>query len=202
VAAGRKSLKWEDVIAACCRYILNLAFHQSSSLMPFLYRPLCRLTVVIAVAMMVASSAFAQAPDTRVITTWQEPVKLGSAATTIHHYEVAYDYAANQTIQTIRDASGAVIETQILDRAPQPNEDEVAEAIALVYADAELGQIASRQGNVVEGGFLLYEGDCERARCVQLHIGSIDGSRTDRFVVVDLSTTEIVHRNLYPDLVD
>ena len=170
--------------------------------MSFVHRAPRRLALAFATVLILSSAAHAQAPDVRVITTYEETVKLGGGAEAVRNVEISYDYVANQTIQTVRDASGVIIETSLLGRAPQPNEEEIAEAIDLVYADDELGPIASRQGNVVEGGFLLYEGDCEQARCIQLHIGSIDGSRTDRFVVVDLSSSVIVHRNLFPDLLD
>jgi hypothetical protein len=168
--------------------------------MPFLHRVPARLALATVAVLVLSAPAFAQAPDSRVITTWQEPVKLLSGATVVHSYEVVYDYVANEAIQTVRDASGAVIETLALERAPQPNEEEIAEAIKLVYADEELGPIASRDGNAVDGGFLLYSEECEQARCLQLHIGPVDGSRTDRFVVVDLSSSSIVHRDLYPEI--
>ena len=140
----------------------------------------------------------------RLLSTWEDPVKLPDGSETVYRYEVTYDYDAGVALRTAYDTFGNVVETVELAAPPAPTPQEIEEAIALIQQDDELSALAAQRNATVEGGFLLYGDQVEAcaapARCLQFDIIGPDRIESVRFVVVDLRTGAIVERDLFPDL--
>jgi len=145
--------------------------------------------------------------DTHVIRSWQDTVKLDGRTET-RRVEVAFDYAQGVTLRRTYGATGALLSSEPVDGQPQPSAAEIAEATALILADAELSALVEQSGATVEGGFTYSpEGfdrplaDCEGgARCLQFDLISPSRMESVRFVVVDLAKRVIVERDLFPNL--
>jgi hypothetical protein len=152
--------------------------------------------------------ALAQArTDTQVIRSWEEPVK-ADGRVEARRVEVAFDYAAGVTVRRTYDASGFLLRVEEVEGQPQPSPAEVAEAQAIVAADAELAPLLAASGATVEGGFTYSaEGFDEPlaacgpgTRCLQFDLVAPSRMESVRFVVVDLATRQVVERDLFPDL--
>lgn len=182
-----------------------------------------RLLLLAGLALLVgawpASDAAAQVErrtDAPLIHTWDEPVKTGSARAESRHVDIVFDYARGAALERTYDASGALLSEREI-APPTPSDEEVAEAIAIIEADAELAPLIEASGAAVEGGFLYLPEDfvgvegtvdfkkplkaCERgARCLQFDLVGPDRETSVRFVVVDLATRRVVEHDLFPHL--
>lgn len=154
------------------------------------------------------ADAVAQArTDTQVIRSWEEPVK-SDGLTATRRVEVAFDYAQGVTLRRTYDAAGTLLRTQTVEGQPQPSPAEIAEATAIITADAELGALIEQTDATVAGGFTYSPEGFDRpiaacgpgARCLQFDLIPPSKLESVRFVVVDLATREIVERDLFPDL--
>lgn len=172
---------------------------------PPMPRPLRFLTLCAAVLALAPTGLAQRATDgSRVVSSWQEDVKLADGSDVVYRYEITYDYTTGRTVRTAFDTAGAIVERREIDYAPTPSEEEIAWATDLIRADAELGALAAERNALIEGGFVLH-GDqlaacAAPARCLQFDLMSPDRLESIRFVVVDLRTETIVERNLFPDL--
>jgi hypothetical protein len=177
--------------------------------MPDRIKPLALLIAAGALLALLPADARAQEArtDTQVIRSWQEPVKL-DGRTEARRVEVAFDYAEGVTLRRTYDMSGALLRTEQVGGQPQPSEAEIAEATALITADAELSGLIAQSGATVEGGFTYSPEGFERpladcgsgARCLQFDLIAPSRVESVRFVVVDLATRRIVERDLFPNL--
>jgi hypothetical protein len=154
------------------------------------------------------TDAAAQArTDTQVIRSWEMPVK-ADGLTQTRRVEVAFDYARGVTLRRTYDAAGGLLRTETVDGQPQPSPAEIAEATAIIKADAELGALIDQTDATVEGGFVYSPEGFDRplaacgpgARCLQFDLIGPAKLESVRFVVVDLATREVVERDLFPDL--
>jgi hypothetical protein len=154
------------------------------------------------IALLAAAPALAQNPDTRTLHSWDEPVTLADGQETTHRYVISYTYSTNTATQAIYDAAGTLLAERPLGYMPEPNEEEIADAITVIEADPELATLLARSDLMVEGGFIKHEGPCARTRCLQFEITPAGSTRLERFVVVDLSAREVIERDLFPHLRD
>src|ERR1051325_1990075 len=69
--------------------------------------------------------------------------------------EVVFDYTTGVAREIARDDSGKILSTRVLHSAPTPSREEIAEAVALVSTDPDLGRMVSRTKAVPDGGFVL-----------------------------------------------
>ena len=165
-----------------------------------------RLSLLLAVVALfaVAPDAVAQEPSARVLSTWDDPVKLADGTETVYRYEVSFDYTTGVTLRRAYDASGALVETVELSQQPGPTPEEIAEAKALIQQDAELSSALVQSDATIEGGFILFADQhpacAAPARCLQFDLMPPSKIESVRFVVVDLSKRAIVERDLFPDL--
>lgn len=166
-------------------------------------------------ALALAAVAFAAAPaadaqaDVRVIRSWVDDVKLDDGTTARWTVAVTYDADAGQYARIVTDASGAVIERTVSETSiASPNEDEVAQARALILADPELRSLYDQASNpTLEGGFVLQREaghPCgPGSRCLQFDMYNVDHAarRVDRirYVVVNLQDHTLVSRNFDAD---
>lgn len=157
---------------------------------------------LVTIALLAAAPALAQNQDTRILHSWDEPVTLADGQETTHRYVVSYTYSTNTATQAIYDDAGTLLSERPLGFAPEPNEEEIADAISVIEADPALAPLLARSDLMIEGGFIEYEGDCARTRCLQFEITPTDGTRLERFVVVDLSAREVIEHDLFPHLRD
>jgi hypothetical protein len=145
--------------------------------------------------------------DTQAIRAWEESVKTEGRVET-HRVEVAFDYAEGVTVRRTYDATGTLLRVTEIEGQPQPSPAEVAEATAIIAADAELAPLLAESGATIEGGF-TYSGEgfdepltaCgPGTRCLQFDLVAPSRRESVRFVVVDLATRQVVERDLFPDL--
>ena len=165
-----------------------------------------RLPLLLAVVALHAAApdAVAQEPSARVLSTWDDPVKLADGTETVYRYEVTYDYETGVALRRAYDASGTLVETREVAPPPAPTPEEIEEARAIILADAALGGLAARSNATVEGGFILFSNQypacAAPARCLQFDIMPPSKLESLQFVVVDLRTRTIIERDLFPDL--
>lgn len=157
-----------------------------------------------AVAFFVVALPTASAqPGARILSTWDDPVKLADGTETVYRYEVSYDYATGETLRRAYDGA-VLVETIEIDPPSAPFPAEIEEAMAIIMADEDLSALVSRSNALVGGGFILfgeqYPACAKPARCLQFDIMSQDRLESFQFVVVDLRTGTIIERDLYPDL--
>ena len=170
-----------------------------------------RIALALAVTALLAAAptdaAAQNRTDTQTIRTWEEPVKIGGG-TEIHRVELAFDYAQGVTLRRTFDAAGSLLRTEALTAQPRPSDDEIAEATALIAADAELAPLLAASGATIEGGFVYHQADFAAplaacgpgARCLQFDLVAPSRLESVRFVVVDLATRQVVERDLFPNL--
>jgi hypothetical protein len=148
------------------------------------------------------------AANVHVLRDYVDEVKLADGTTAQWRIVYTYDPASGETVRTVADESGRVIErsatTQSLVR---PSEEEIARGEALVRADPEVAAlIAAAQQPVVQGGFILLreEGDpCgPRSRCLQFDVADVHEAERRverlRYVIVDLRTDRVVSNDFDP----
>jgi hypothetical protein len=137
----------------------------------------------------------------RLLRSWTDTVKVGDGEFP-RRVDILFDYAQGVALERSYDASGRLTGQRRLESAPQPSEEEVAEAYGIVAADPELGRIAERTQAVLEGGFLLQEGEGHacgpRTRCVQVQLLGPTRLGLVRSVVVDLVKRAIVYPTYTP----
>jgi hypothetical protein len=156
-----------------------------------------------------APGAFAQnAANATILRDYVDEVKLDDGSTAQWRVVVAYDPASGETIRTVTDESGRVIErTTAIGTLARPSEDEVARGEALVRADPEVAElIAAARNPVVQGGFILVREAghpcAPGSRCLQYDVADVDEAarRVERlrYVVVDLRTDRVVSNDFDP----
>jgi hypothetical protein len=137
----------------------------------------------------------------RVLRSWPEPVTT-NGKTALGRVEIAFDYDEGVTIERIISADGKVVSTRVRKRGegtPRPTPEEIAEAMAIVRADAELSRIMDNASAELDGGFALNE-EPGRAcgpgtRCLQIQMKTADdGHGLVRWVVVDLTKGSLAYR--------
>ncbi|MDX1530318.1 MAG: hypothetical protein R3362_02210 [Rhodothermales bacterium] len=165
-------------------------------------RSLCTL-LLFALAGLSASDALAQERAVRTIRSWEAPVKV-DGRTEMHRVEMAFDYDRGVTIRRVYGPGGDLLEEREVAGQPAPNAEELAAARDLVAADPVLSDLLADTGATIEGGF-LYNGDTVPAcgptsRCLQFDLIGPSRAESVRFVVVDLTTGEVVERDLHPGL--
>jgi hypothetical protein len=86
---------------------------------------------------------------------------------------------------------------------PRPSEEEIAEAMAIVRADEEMGRLIAGGKGQLDGGFLIYEAAgaaCEPGtRCIKVQIMTENRQGIIRNVIVDLAKQSIVYRAWMPE---
>lgn len=160
-----------------------------------MFRLVLAALVVAFAGALFAPAAFAQSSVT---TSWDQPVKLPDGSETTYRIEVVFDYVSNTAVQSAYDATGALVERTDVPPPPQPTDEEIALAHAVIEADAELVGFLAPSDVIIDGGYVLFDGICAEIRCLQFTLGPVDGSRIDRYVVVDLSTQTMASRNFDP----
>ena len=150
------------------------------------------------------SDAVAQEHRVRVLSAWDDPVKLADGTETVYRYEVTHNYDTGETVRRAYDASGTLVETLEMTTPPAPTPEEIEEAKAIIAADEALSDAIARTNATVDGGFLLYADQhpacVAPARCLQFDLIPPSKLESVRFVVVDLGSRQIVERDLFPDL--
>ncbi|HLA63307.1 MAG TPA: hypothetical protein VK610_02690 [Rhodothermales bacterium] len=175
--------------------------------MPVL-RPLAIAALLVsgALAPLCAQAQDAAAPGlpvgVRVIRDIYDQVKLPDGSEAVWHIVTTYDPGSGESVRTVTDASGAVIERTVrVGTLMAPNAEEVAAAEALLRADPELsGLIAAADEPVVQGGFILLREEGHPcgpgSRCLQYEVVDVDAATRQveliRYVVVDLRTGRVV----------
>ncbi len=138
---------------------------------------------------------------TRLLRTWRDTVKLDGRDEP-RSVEIVYDYQAGVARRRIYAADGALVADQPLADQPQPSREEIAEAVALIRADAELGKLARRVGANFHGGFLLREAAGKPcgpgSRCLQIFMVSPSRFILHRRSAVDMRKEVIAHRSYRP----
>lgn len=135
----------------------------------------------------------------RLVRSWRDTVKIHGRdqARTI---EIVYDYDDAVALRRTYDADGVLLFEQVLGSQPQPSEEEIAEAFAMVRDDAALGALFRRAGAHLDGGFILdeVEGEpCGRGtRCLQVFMLSQSRWGLLRHSAIDLRNRRIAHRSL------
>lgn len=166
--------------------------------------PLCLvLAALVPSAAVFAANVTRTSRPVRLLRTWEGSIKAG-ARELPRRIEVVFDYAEGVARENYYTLDGNLVGSRkITQNMPRPSEEEMAEAVALVRADPELGRIASRRSAVFDGGFALEEGRGERcgpgSRCLLVQLISPDRVGLIRWVAVDLVTRGIAYRAYAPD---
>ena len=167
------------------------------------------LAAVLAAAGLTAPGAAAQnAATVRVLQDLIDEVKLADGSTARWRIVTTYDPASGETVRTVTDEAGRLVErTTRVGTLAAPTPVEVAEAEALVRADAEVAAlIAGAEQPVVQGGFVLLREEGHvcgpGSRCLQFDVVNVDEAarRVERlrYVVVDLRAGRIVSNDFDP----
>jgi hypothetical protein len=149
------------------------------------------------------AGAATAAPASRLLRAWSDTIKVPGGGEVARRVEVVFDYARGVAVETAYDRSGRVLSRRSLDREqPRPSAEEIAEAVAVLRADPQIGRIMARTGAVPEGGFLLQEraglACAARTRCIQVLLLSPDQRGLLRRSVVDLTKRTIPYRSYTP----
>jgi len=125
----------------------------------------------------------------RLLRSWTDTVKVEGGELP-RRVDILFDYTQGVALERSYDGSGRLTEERRLAGAPQPSAEEIAEAYGIVAADPQLGRILERTQAVLEGGFLLQEGEGQpcgpRTRCLQVQLLGPTRFGLVRWVVVDL----------------
>jgi hypothetical protein len=166
--------------------------------------------LALAVLGVAAPAARAQnaATEAYVIRDYVDDVKLADGSTARWHVVLAYDPVSGETVRTVTDEAGRLVErTANVGTLVAPSAEEVAAAEALVRADAEVAAlIAAAPQPVVQGGFVLLREaghPCgPGSRCLQFDVVNVDEAarRVERlrYVVVDLRAGRVVSNDFDP----
>ncbi len=144
----------------------------------------------------------------RVIRDVMDEVKLPDGSSAVWHIVTTYDPASGETVRTITDASGAVVERTVrVGTLMAPSAAEVAAGEALVRADTDVARlIAAARQPVVQGGFILLREEGHPcgpgSRCLQYDVVDVNESAREvqriRYVVVDLRTNRVISNDFDP----
>jgi len=148
------------------------------------------------------------AANVHVLRDYVDDVKLADGTSAQWRIVVTYDPASGETVRTVADESGRVIErTATTESLARPSEEEIARAEALVRADTEVAElIAAARQPVVQGGFILLREEGHPcgpgSRCLQFDVADVDEAarRVERlrYVIVDLRTDSVVSNDFDP----
>jgi hypothetical protein len=137
-----------------------------------------------------------------------DEVKLDDGSTAQWRVVIVYDPASGETIRTVTDETGRMLErTTSSGTLVAPSEDEIERGEALVRADPEVAAlIADARNPVVQGGFILVREEghpcAAGSRCLQYDVADVDETarRVERlrYVVVDLRTDRVVSNDFDP----
>jgi hypothetical protein len=182
--------------------------------MPLLFRPLAAAALVVCgvLAPLGAHAQEAAAPGlpagVRVIRDVMDEVKLPDGSDAVWHIVTTYDPASGETVRTITDASGALVERTVrIGTLMAPSAAEVAAAEALVRADTDVARlIAAADQPVVQGGFILLREEGHPcgpgSRCLQFDVVDVNEAAREvqriRYVVVDLRTNRVISNDFDP----
>jgi len=133
----------------------------------------------------------------RLLRSWTDTVKVDGRELP-RRVDILFDYTEGVALERSYDTSGRLIqERRLIDNAPSPSDDEIAEAFGIVRADPQLGRILKRTQAVLEGGFLLQEAEGQacgpRTRCLQIQLLGPTRLGLVRYVVVDLTKGAIAY---------
>lgn len=139
----------------------------------------------------------------RLLRTWDETVKGSGGREYVRKVELVFDYRKGLARENYYTAERRLYGTRDIKQGqPSPSQEEVAEAMGIVRADAEIGRIVTRKNAVLEGGFILEEGRGRRCgpgtRCLQIQLLSPDRAGLVRWTVVDLVEREIAYPAYVP----
>ncbi len=148
----------------------------------------------------VTRDASGRPTGTRLLRSWRETVKLGGRDEP-RSVEIVYDYEAGVARRRIYAVDGALIADQPLADQPQPSPEEIADAVAVIRADAELGTLARRVSANFDGGFVLQEAAGKACgpgtRCLQIFMLSESRFGLHRRSAVDIRGERIARRNFH-----
>ena len=137
----------------------------------------------------------------RLLRSWTDTVKVGGGEVP-RRVDILFDYTQGVALERSYDASGRLTQERRLEGAPQPSAEEIAEAYGIVRANPDLGRILERTEAVLEGGFLLKEGEGQacgpRTRCLQIQLLGPTRLGLVRCVVVDLVKGAITYSTYTP----
>jgi hypothetical protein len=153
--------------------------------------------------------AYAQnAANVNVLRDYVDEVKLADGTSAQWRIVVTYDPASGETVRTVTDEAGRVIERDATrNTLARPSAEEIARGEALVRADPEVAAlIAGAQQAVVQGGFILLREEghpcAPGSRCLQFDVAEVFESERRverlRYVVVDLRTDRVVSNDFNP----
>ena len=112
-----------------------------------------------------------------------------------------YNWDDGLVYSYVHDADGKLLEVRKSYNGLRPDDEELAQAFALVWEDDEVQAIRRRQAGLdINGGFTYRrsEGACALpARCVQVFL--FDAENVVKHMLVDLRSNRIVDRNFVPD---
>ena len=165
-----------------------------------------RLSSLGALALLLAVPATAplaasQSAD-RVVHQYVDEVKTADGVET-RYVEIVVEGETGQSAEVVRDASGAVLSRRAL-QPTSPSAEEIAEARAIIEADAELTALMRARPAHVDGGYILVEAEGAAcgpgSRCLQMDLLNEQNRRERvRFVVVDLVSQQVVYPDFDPD---
>lgn len=146
-----------------------------------------------------------QATDLRVVRSWRDTVKIRGRDEP-RSVEIVFDPGAGVARRRIYDTAGDLVSDEELADQPQPSTEEIADAVAMVRRDPELGSLLRRKRAVLHGGPLLREAEGEPcgpgSRCVYVFMVSESGWNLHRLSAVDLRRGRIAHPNFRHGRVD
>jgi hypothetical protein len=136
----------------------------------------------------------------RVLRSWDDSIKV-DGQDVLRHVVVIFDYTDGAARLEAQDLQGRLLSREALKGLPRPSAEEIAEAISIIEADAQLARVVQRIRPFYEGGFVLSEAEgfaCgPGTRCLQIRLAPPgDHMGTLRWVAVDLVRQRIAYRNL------
>jgi hypothetical protein len=165
-----------------------------------------RFSLLGALALLLALPATAPAASSqnadRVVHQYTDEVKTATGVET-RTVEIIVEGATGRSVEVVRDASGAVLSRMTI-QPTSPSAEEVADARAIIEADAELSSLMRSRPAHIDGGYPLVEADgmaCgPGARCLHMDLlNDADRRERIRFVVVDLVSRTVVYPDFDPD---
>jgi hypothetical protein len=146
----------------------------------------------------------------RLLRSWPEnPIFEGRAVP--GRVEIWFDYTAGLAIhRVVANAKGPGDVDHIISSKtyppgvgqPRPSREEIAEAMDIVRADAELARLIAATQGTLDGGFQIFEPEGKPcgpgSRCLKVQLNTHDGIGFIRNVIVDLNQQAIVYRSYLP----
>lgn len=126
----------------------------------------------------------------------------GDPATTIAKYQqqnitaIVFDYDTNKaTRYVLQTNTGLLVSEQVLSGRVQPSDEEIEAATTIIKSDPELAKLL-KAGSKVTGGFIV-DGPNHSSpdhRFIQMRIVTPDLRRTEKVVLIDLTSDSIVSK--------